>query len=103
MKTNQYLSRQKGYSLLGLLASSVMTTVLSAVVYGSIIYGMAYFSNSKNNASRLAQQQARGAALQIEQDIHSALSTPELVNADREMVSDSGKASGIAFDVFVGG
>jgi hypothetical protein len=103
MKKSSSASHPHGSTILGLLVGSMVTTVLSAAVFGSLMYGMVLFSKTRMDASNAAHQQARLAALQIAQDIHSAISTPELVGTARQPATESGPAAGIAFHVFSGG
>ena len=58
---------------------------------------------AKNIAVNLAHQQARVAVLHMEQDIHSAVSLPQLVDANRQPIATTGPAAGISFQLFAAG
>ena len=75
-----------------LIEISIATGVIAAV--GLIIFAllnMGTILGAKNTAVNTAHQQARVAMLTMINDIHGAVSTPQLINAS------GGQASGIAF------
>ncbi len=63
----------------------LMITVALISVVGLVLYSILYTSSvlgAKNTAVNVAHQQARVAMVDIVQDIHSAISTPQFVDTD---------------------
>jgi type II secretory pathway component PulJ len=80
-------ARQSGLSIVEMV---VAVTVVA--LFGSVMFNMLYSSMilfAKNSAIDVAHQEARVAVLQMEQDIHAAVSIPELTDASRNARSRS--------------
>src|ERR1700736_5945990 len=73
-------SRTAGFKLVELMVTVALISVVGLVLY-SILYTTMVLG-AKNTAVNIAHQQARVAMIDMLQDIHSAISTPQLVNAD---------------------
>jgi len=98
MKTR---SASSGFTIVELLITLGCVGILGTVVFTILQTGMTLFA--KNTAINLAHQQARVAVLQAESDLHSAVSLPQLVDANRAPVDPSQSAAGISFQLFAAG
>ncbi len=101
MKCNPRPGKNRAFTLLETLVSMGISVVLGAVLLDSLWYGTVLFT--KNTAINVAHQQARLAVMRIENDLHGAVSVPQLVDTSRNPVSGFGPAAGIAFHSFAGG
>jgi type II secretory pathway pseudopilin PulG len=101
MKCNPRPGNDRAFTLLETLVSTAISVVLGAILFDSLWYGSVLFS--KNTAINVAHQQARSAVMRIENDLHGAVSVPQLVDASRNPVTGFGPAAGIAFHSFSGG
>ena len=88
-------------ALIEVLISSAVMAVVAGIVYSILNSGMVLFA--KNTAVNMAHQQARVAVLTMEQDLHSAVSIPQLADANRAPVIGNGPAAGISFQIYAGG
>jgi type II secretory pathway pseudopilin PulG len=73
-------SRTAGFTLVELMVTGALISVVGLVLY-SILYTSSVLG-AKNTAVNVAHQQARVAMVDMLQDIHSAVSVPQLVNTD---------------------
>jgi type II secretory pathway pseudopilin PulG len=73
-------SKTTGFKLVELMITVALISVVGLILY-SILYTSTVLG-AKNTAVNLAHQQARVAMIDLLQDIHSAISTPQLVNTD---------------------
>lgn len=83
------------------MISVAMIGLIGGISYLVLNTGLVLFA--KNSAINVAHQQARVAVLQIVQDIHSAVSIPQLVDSSRTVVSGTGPAAGVTFQLMAGG
>lgn len=88
-------------ALIELMISTTITALTGAMVFSMLNTGMVLFA--KNTAINMAHQQARVAVLTMEQDLHSAVSIPQLVDASRNAVEGNGPAAGISFQLYAQG
>lgn len=91
----------KASALIEVLISSAVMAVVSGIVYSILNSGMILFA--KNTAVNMAHQQARVAVLTMEDDLHNAISIPQLADANRAPVIGNGPAAGISFQVHAAG
>ena len=91
----------RGYKLIELLFTMILIGVLGLIIYS--ILNMGTILGAKNTAVNTAHQQARTAMLQMVQDLHSAVSLPQLCDSSGSIVAGQGPAAGIAFQLFSGG
>lgn len=99
--TVRQIVRQQGAALLELMISTTIVLMTGGIIYYILNTGMVLFA--KNTAINLAHQQARVAVLTMEQDLHSSVSIPQLVDANRNPVAGNGPAAGIAFQLYAKG
>jgi len=98
MKTR---SASSGFTLMEMMITVGAVGALGSIVFTILQAGMTLFA--KNTAINLAHQQARIAVLQAEPDLHSAVSLPQLVDANRVAVDPTQAAAGISFQTFAAG
>ena len=89
------------FTLIELMVSTAAVGITGLVLYYVLFVGMTLFA--KNTAINMAHQEARAAVLQMEYDIHSAVSTPELTDVNRNPVAGNGPSAGISFQLFSAG
>jgi type II secretory pathway pseudopilin PulG len=88
-------------TLIELLISTSMIGLTGAIIYFVLNSGLVLFA--KNSAINVAHQQARSAVIQMVHDIHSAVSIPQLVDANLNTVTGAGPAAGLSFQLMAGG
>ena len=93
--------RRHGFVLIELLISTTIVALTGSIIYYILFTGMTLFA--KNTAINMAHQEARVAVLQMEQDLHSAVSIPQLTDANKVAVAGNGPAAGISFQLFAAG
>ena len=91
-------ARQRAAILIELMVSTTILLITGSIIYTMLNTGMVLFA--KNTAINMAHQQARTAVLQMEQDLHSAISIPQLCDASRNAVAGNGPAAGISFQLY---
>lgn len=95
------LSNERGFSLIELLFTVAVTAVVGLVLYSLVSF--ATILGAKNAAINTAHQQARTAMLRMQQDLHSAVSMPYLVDAIGNPVTGTTPAAGISFQAWSSG
>ena len=89
------LSNERGFTLVELLFTMAVITVVGLVLYS--LLNLITVLGAKNAALNTAHQQARTAMVRMQQDLHSAVSTPYLVDGNGNQVTGTGPAAGISF------
>lgn len=95
------LSTERGFTLLELLF-----TMATIAFVGLVLYSLVSFTTvlgAKNAAINTAHQQARTAMVRMQQDLHSAVSMPYLVDANGNPVTGPSPAAGISFQAWSSG
>jgi len=90
-----------GFALIELLISTTIIAITGGIIYNILYTGMTLFA--KNTAINMAHQEARVAVLQMEQDLHGAVSIPQLTDATGTPIAGNGPAAGISFQLFAAG
>ena len=88
-------------ALIELMISTTIVAITGSIIFYILNTGMVLFA--KNTAINMAHQQARVAVLQMEQDLHSAISIPQLTDVNRVAVTGNGPTAGISFQLFAKG
>lgn len=88
-------------ALIEVMISTTVMAIVSSIVFSILNSGMVLFA--KNTAVNMAHQQARVAVLTMEEDLHGAVSIPQLADANRGPVTGNGPAAGIAFQIYAAG
>jgi len=91
-------ARQRAAILIELMVSTTIVLISGSIIYTMLNTGMILFA--KNTAINMAHQQARTAVLQMEQDLHSAISIPQLVDSSKTAVAGNGPSAGISFQLY---
>ncbi|MEP6668002.1 MAG: prepilin-type N-terminal cleavage/methylation domain-containing protein [Chthoniobacter sp.] len=99
--TTRHLLGQRAYTLIELMICTAIIGVTGPILYYILNTGMVLFA--KNTAINIAHQEARVAVLQMEQDLHSAISIPQLTDATKTPIAGNGPAAGITFQLFAAG
>jgi hypothetical protein len=94
-------SHQQAAALIELMVTAMVVAITGSILYNILNTGMTLFA--KNTAINVAHQEARVAVLQMEQDLHGAVSIPQLTDGSRNAVSGSGPAAGLSFQLFASG
>lgn len=97
----QNTAAQRAAVLIEMMVSTAITLVTGSIIFYILNTGMILFA--KNTAINMAHQQARVAVLTMEQDLHSAVSIPQLVDANKNPVAGNGPAAGISFQLYAKG
>jgi prepilin-type N-terminal cleavage/methylation domain-containing protein len=100
MRTSKWADRN-GFTLVELMIATVLTILLGGIAYIILNTGLVLFS--KNTSMNVAHQEARMAMIQMEKQLHLAVSTTQLIDEDGNPVGGKGPAAGISFLVFAGG
>ena len=96
--------RRSAFTIVELMVTSALIGVTGFVTCMVLNSGALLFA--KNTAMNMAHEQARTAVLQIEQDLHGAISLPQLVDANNVVLTGTnaaGPAAGISFQAYGGG
>jgi hypothetical protein len=93
--------KNRGYKLIELAFTTILVGVLGLIIYSILNIGT--ILGAKNTAVNSAHQQARTAMLQMVQDLHCAISLPQLCDSTGATVSGQGPAAGIGFQLLSGG
>jgi prepilin-type N-terminal cleavage/methylation domain-containing protein len=93
--------RERAFTLIELLISTAIVAFSGAILYYILFTGLTLFA--KNTAINMAHQEARVAVLQMEQDLHAAISIPQLTDGNRNPVTGNGPAAGISFQLYASG
>ena len=89
---------EDGFALIEIMVSTTIMMISGGIVFIILNTGMILFA--KNTAINLAHQQARIAVIQMEQDLHSSVSIPQLVDANKAAVAGNGPAAGISCQLY---
>jgi len=100
-KKNRRSFGVEGSTLIELLISTGIVALTGGIIFAILNSGLILFS--KNTAINMAHQQARVAVLTMEQDLHEAISIPQLVDASKVAVAGNGPAAGISFQLYAQG
>jgi len=98
------IAGHKGFTLIEMLLGMGAAAIVGTILFTILHTGMILFA--KNTAINLAHQQARIAVMQMEQDIHGAVSVPQLTDATRTLLTGSaanGPSAGISFQLWAAG
>lgn len=94
-------SGNRAAAMVELMISTAIVLVTGAIIFAVLNTGMVLFA--KNTAINMAHQQARVAVLQMEMDLHSAVSIPQLVDVNKNPVTGNVPAAGISFQLYAKG
>ncbi len=92
---------RRAFTLIEMMISLSAIGIAGGIIFLVLNSGFVLFA--KNTAMNVAHEQARVAILQMERNIHSAVSVPQLIDANLNAVVGSGPAAGVSFQVFAAG
>lgn len=101
MKSAFHARRDRGLTLVETMVATTAMLIMGGIIFYTFNAGMVLFA--KNTSVNSAHQQARVAVLTMEQDLHSAISIPQLVDSSKNPVAGTGPAAGISFQMFSAG
>lgn len=93
--------QETGYTLVEVSIVGALIGVVGLVVYSILMAGTVL--GAKNTAANTAHQQARVAMLEMIEDLHAAISLPQLVDSSGNPLAGVGPAAGISFQMWSGG
>lgn len=94
-------STTRGFTIVEMGFSSAVFSVVGMTLYSLV--NMTVILGAKNTAINTAHDQARVAMIQMQQDLHSAISLPYLLDANGNQISGAGPAAGIGFQEWSSG
>ena len=89
------------FTLIETMMASAAVGAVGAVIYITLLMGTILFN--KNAAMNFSHEQARVALIQMEQDIHSAVSLPETVDTNFVQTTGTVPSAGISFQTIASG
>jgi hypothetical protein len=95
------LHARSAFTLVELMVVCAIAMLLGGVAYIILNSGLVLFS--KNTSMNVAHQEARMAMMQLERELHRAVSPTQLIDQDGAPVSGNGPAAGISFQTFAAG
>jgi prepilin-type N-terminal cleavage/methylation domain-containing protein len=95
------MKKLHAFTLIEVLIATAIMAVVGGILFTTLWQGTILFA--KNTAINVAHQQARISVIQIEKDLHSCVSVPQLIDANRLSIPGNGPAAGIAFQHFASG
>jgi type II secretory pathway pseudopilin PulG len=93
------LRGRRGFTLVETVMAMASVGVVGLSIFYTLYYGLIMFT--KNTAMNVSHQEARLALMQLDSDIHSAVSAPSLTDSNGLMISATGASPGVEFQVLV--
>jgi prepilin-type N-terminal cleavage/methylation domain-containing protein len=100
MKTTKQ-ARRSAFTLVELMVVTALIALVGGIAYIVLNTGLTLFA--KNTSMNVAHQEARMAMIQMEKELHLAVSPTQLIDEDGNPVAGNGPAAGISFLVFGAG
>src|SRR5262245_4765749 len=94
-------ARDRAFTFVELMMILGLTLIVGGIAFIILNAGLILFG--KNTAMNMAHQQARAAMLEMQAEMHQAVSPAQLTNSDGNPVSGDGPAAGVSFHVFAVG
>ncbi len=94
-------ARRQAAALLEMMVTTSIVVMTGSIIFYILNTGMVLFA--KNTSINMAHQQARVAVIQMEQDLHAAVSIPQLVDVNKTAIVGNGPAAGISFQLYAKG
>jgi len=92
-------SRIRGFTLVETVMAMASVGFVGLSIFYTLYYGLLLFT--KNTAMNVSHQEARNALLQLETDIHSAVSAPSLTDSNGVMITGTSPSPGVEFQVLM--
>jgi prepilin-type N-terminal cleavage/methylation domain-containing protein len=100
MRTTNWAHRS-AFTLVELMVATVLLALVGGIAYIVLNAGLVLFAT--NTSMNVSHQEARMAMIQMEQELHLAVSPTKLIDEDGNPVAGNGPAAGISFLVFAAG
>lgn len=91
--------RPQGFTLVECMMATAVAAAVGLAIFYTLFSGLLLFS--KNCAMNISHEEARIALLEFEQNLHSAVSLPELTDSNANVMAGQGPAAGVEFQVMV--
>jgi prepilin-type N-terminal cleavage/methylation domain-containing protein len=91
----------KAFTFVEMMVTMAVVALTGTGVFMVLRTGMILFA--KNSAINFTHQQVRYGLVELEQDLHTAISTPQLVTTTGTIVSGTGPAAGVSFRQYAAG
>lgn len=101
---NIFKSKAAAFSLIEIMVALAVVGVAGAGVFEVLRTGL--ILSGKNTAINLSHSESRNGLLRLQQDLSSAVSTPELTDSGGNILSSGtarGPAAGVSFQAYAGG
>jgi type II secretory pathway pseudopilin PulG len=92
-------AKARGFTLIETVMAMASVGAVGLSIFYTLYYGLLLFT--KNTAMNVSHEEARLALLQLETDIHSAVSPPSLTDSNGVMISGTGASPGVEFQVLI--
>jgi hypothetical protein len=97
--TMRAAGKTSGFTLVETIMAMASVGVVGLSIFYTLYYGLLLYT--KNTAMNVSHEEARLALLQLETDIHSAVSTISLTDSNGSMVSGTTANAGVEFQVML--
>jgi type II secretory pathway pseudopilin PulG len=92
-------ARPRGFTLLETVMAMGAVGAVGLAIFYTLFSGLLLFT--KNSALNVSHEEARVAIIQLDQDLHSAVSLPELTDSNANLIGGQGPAAGVEFQELV--
>jgi prepilin-type N-terminal cleavage/methylation domain-containing protein len=92
-------AKRRGFTLIETIMAMASVGVVGLSIFYTLYYGMLLYT--KNTAMNVSHQEARLALLQLQTDIHQAVSPISLTDSNGNMVSGTSASAGVEFQVLL--
>lgn len=92
-------SKPRGFTLVETMMACASVGVVGLAIFYTLFSGLILFT--KNSAMNVSHEQARIALLQLNSDLHSAVSPPELTDSNGNLISGQGPAAGVEVQALI--
>jgi prepilin-type N-terminal cleavage/methylation domain-containing protein len=93
------LAKTRGFTLIETIMAMASVGVVGLSIFYTLYYGLLLFT--KNSAMNVSGEEARLALLQLDTDLHSAVSQVSLTDSNGNMISGTGANAGVEFQVLI--
>jgi type II secretory pathway pseudopilin PulG len=95
------LAQRRGFTLVETVMAMASVGVVGLSIFYTLYYGLLLYT--KNSAMNVSHQEARMALLQLESDVHQAVSPLSLTDSNGNMISGTAANAGVEFQLMLTG
>jgi len=95
----RFRAKPRGFTLLETVMAMATVGAVGMAIFYTLFSGLLLFT--KNSAMNVSHEEARVALIQLDQDLHSAVSLPELTDSNANLLSGQGPDPGVEFQELV--